>query len=64
MKFDESGKLFVYVKQGYNSVGVLCFKLVNPDEKRYVIGMVNGCQGRRRQVQQEDWKEDCREQGG
>lgn len=38
MKFDESGKLFVYVKQGYNNVGVLCFKLVNPDEKRYVIG--------------------------
>ena len=38
MKFDESGKLFVYVKQGYTNVGVLCFKLVDNHEKRYVIG--------------------------
>lgn len=38
MKFDESGKLFVYVKQGYNNVGVLCLKLVDPQSKNYVIG--------------------------
>ena len=40
MKFDKDGKLFVYVKRGYENVGVLCFKLVSPtsDNKQYVIG--------------------------
>ena len=39
MKFDKDGKLFVYVKRGYENMGVLCFKLVDPtDNKQYVIG--------------------------
>lgn len=40
MKFDKDGKLFVYVKRGYENMGVLCFKLVDPasDSKQYVIG--------------------------
>ena len=40
MKFDKDGKLFVYVKRGYENIGVVCFKLVDAttDDKRYVIG--------------------------